>query len=478
MSSDEEIEGEAFGEAVGDILLLGAHDIEKRSQVRRRPVTMSNQTPVDPLNVPSQSVMESRGSLSWDAILTGRTGNPWQHLRDGLLGFIQDVARSATLWPRDVIRLLRTQLVLYVLLIGAAIATTVLTAIGTFNMQMEFTFDKLIAGAYPVAPNVVGTVRLGWFLAGALWWPVLVLTIFMLMPYYYLTVYVKEQLHVRKDNVYAVIMAGMLSMFLIVALGVIGVTNVLLIVLMVCAFIGTYLKHHLTIPTHYANSFSVLNAVFPAIFGLGGEAESGPVYAKDITFSDYEGENGRGEKINAQDGAAKQSSLAFAKQVVDFVAVTRENQGNPIMTDLPSEKHSSALRHYASVYSHSLNAYFWAIFDEILPAMSFIVLFLVYYATALQNDHSAFKWNVHVFFWDMFLMLLVDYIVNRYHWSNSNQHAVKHSMLKGQKAIGLRIDWISLRWFHWTVWMLNFIFATFILLAPTRNLTVTTLPPY
>jgi len=481
-STDEEIEGQEFGEAVGDVLLLGVQDTERGSKVIQRAVLTSNQVGTDLLNVPSKSVMDSRASKSWDAILAGRTGNPWQHLKDGLFGFIQSVARSAKLWPKDIIALLRTQLVLYVLLIGAAIGVTVCTAIGTFNMQMEFTYDKLIGGAYPAAPNVVGTVRLGWFIAGALWWPVLLLTIFMLIPDFYLTAYVKEQLHLRKDHVYVGIMTGMLSMFLIAALGVIGVTNVILIVLLVASFVGVFLRNHLTIPMHYANSFSVLNAIFPVVFPTVGAEEGtstgGPAYAEKVMFSDYEGENGYGERINAQDGAAKQSSLAFSKQIVDFVAVTRENQGNPIMTDLSSEKHPTALRHYASILSHSLNTYFWAVFDEIIPAMTFIVVFMVYYATALQNDHSAFKWNVHVFFWDMFLMLLFDYIVNRYHWSNANQHPVKHSMFRGQKAIGLRLNWITLRWFQWTIWMLNFILAAIILLAPTRNLTITTLPPY
>lgn len=484
-STDEDIEGEAFGDATKDILLLGTTDVEKKSS-RKRAVLLSNQIGVDPINVPSADVMNSRGSLAWDRILSGQTGNPWQHLRDGLFGFMENIARSARSWPKDVIWLMRTQAFLFVILIGGAVGVTVCTAINTFNMQMEFTFDKLIGGAYPAASSVVGTVDLGWFLAGALWWGTLIFGIQMLFPYYYLTAYIKEQIFMRKDHVYAIVMAGMLSMFIIVALGVIGATNVLLIVLVVASFVGTYLKNNLTIPIHYANSFSFLNEMFPVGFygvtegvteGVTDEGEAAARYAVGTTFQDYEGVNGRNEAINAQDGPAKQSSLAFSKQVVDYVAKSREDQGNPIMSSLEDKKHATALRHYASAFSHSINAYLWAIFDEILPAMSYIVIFIVYYATALQNDSKAFKWNVHFFFWWLFVSLLVDYIVTRYHWSNANQAPVKHTTFKRQRAIGLRINWITLKSVQWAYWMVSFVLCAIILLAPTRNL-VTTLPPY
>jgi len=482
-STDEEIEGETFLDSANEVLLLGSADLEKRSG-SMRPVTLANQLPADPINIPDETIMRNAQSLSWDSILHGNTGNPWQHLKDGLFAFIQSVRQSASLWAVHPLWLLRTQALIFLLMIGAATATTVLTANGTFNMAMHFTFDKLIGGAYPAAPSVVGTVDLGWFAIGGMWWWCLIVLFQMLMPNFYLRVYIAKMINMRKDHVFAIIMAGVLAMYIIIGLGVIGVTNVLLIVLMTSAFVGTWLRYHLTTPSHYGNSFSVLDAITP----VGAyDISAGTVdatFATNVTFQDYAGKNGRNTLINTQDGPARQSSLAYSKQIIDYVALARAGgiqepniPPHPIMSDLPPKKHKSTLRHYASVLSHTLNPYHWSLFDEIIPIMSYIVLFIVYYATALQNDHSAFKWNVHFFFWWLFLSLLVDYIVTRYHWSNSNQHSVKHLTFKGTKAIELLIDWHWFSWAQWTYWGVSIILCTFILLAPTRNL-ATTLPPY
>lgn len=455
---------------------------DSKNRVAQRPVTLENQSPTPPTNVPDANIRDTTASKAWALILNGNVGGYWKHIVDGFFFFSKKAVDSSMLWPRDVIMLLRVQFVLILITLGSAIALTVLVNNNTFNMQMEFTFDKLIGGSYPAAPTVVGTVKIGWFLTAAFWFSFLAWFVAMLWPNYYLKSYIRDQIYQRKDNLRAFVMSGMISMFLIVLLGVIGVTNVPLIVLFVCTFIGIYLKNHLVIPMHYAAAYSVLDALAPPFIAYSDE---GPTIVKDTTMYSYTDENGKRQKIDGYSGAAKQAPLGLSKNIVDFIAYIRSQpiggeQAYPIMSSYEGQNFKRTLRHYATGLTHAISPFFYTFFDELLPVLAFTSLFLVYYASALQNDSNAFKWSVHFYFWWIFVSLLADHIFTRICWSNLNlRQDIKHSVLKGKRAFALAIDWVMYSGIEWAYWTVSFVVSAFILLAPYRNLApASTLPPY
>lgn len=493
-SSDEDeqlVKEELINPVKGAFSFMDPEASSSRQRLVKRAVTLDNQARTLPLNVPDIGTVNSVESRAWDDILSGMTGNYWIHLTDGLMFLSRRARESARLWARDVMGLLRTQLILGFIILGSAIAITIETHKSNgFNIQMQFEFDRLIAGSYPAAPAVVGTVRLGWFHAGAFWFAFLVYLLWMGIPNFYTRYYVKFNLYSRMDIVRGIMFSGMISMFLIVGLGIIGVTNVWVIVLFTACFFGIYVKNHIVIPMHYAAAFSVLDAVFAPFFhgkitdSETGETKRGPIYARGVNFQDNEGVNGNGDVINAQDGPAKQPAMIYAKTAVDFVALARSTpftkgeQPNPIMSDLDEEDFPLALRNYASGFTHAVVPYLYTLVDEIVPVLTFMSLFLVYYAAALQNDSHAFLWSVHFYFWWMFISLLVDHIVTRYSWSNSNHRRdVPHSTLEKKKSFGLLIDWITFSWFQWVYWIISFTLCSLILLASNRG-TAVTLPPY
>src|SRR5690348_10876533 len=106
MESDDERDDFVAG-VKGAVPLLAMAESEKHGKIRKRPVLIENQKGVDPINVPSKDVMDNNGSLSWDRYLTGQTARPWQHLSDGLLAWAEAFARTALLWPKDILRLFR-----------------------------------------------------------------------------------------------------------------------------------------------------------------------------------------------------------------------------------------------------------------------------------------------------------------------------------------------------------------------------------
>lgn len=468
--------------ASDNLMLVGEAITGQTIRQSGKAVTVDNQDPGAPTNdTASQREVDGKASRKWDKIL--HAPRLWQHLQDGFFFWMPKYVKESRKWPRGIIMLLRIQFLLICALTTSAILVTIFTNNNTFNKQMEFTFDKLILGAYPAAPTVVGTIKIGWFLAGWFWFTVLLSLFWMLWPRFYINTYIKHSILRRMDGFYLTMMAANVAMFTIVMLGIIGVTNVLLITFFVCTTVGLFIKDHFVIPMHYSSVMSAYERLFP-VFTQNHAEPTMSRMEPDLDATDNANENGDEEIINGQDGLNYVPPASFAKMWTDFLVWIRgisdseSSTYHPVTSTLPVDQHDQTSGHYATVLSHSLVPYYYAFFDEGLSLMCYIALLFVYYGAAINNYSSAFQWEIHFFFWTNFLLYTCSHIFTRIYWSNTNIRIVRNKKT-GTTHMKLGISHLWYTGIMWSVWIFFSILSTFFLLGFDSNLAVgSTLPPY
>lgn len=410
-------------------------------------------------------VLTSDETDAYDTLLEASHHYAWPQFFIHAFGWGPNRRVTTKYWPTDLKWLWWANAIVFGVSLASAIVLWILTAVGTFNIKMEWSTDFLLAGAYPAAVHPVSFIRIGYFFAAAFSAIALTTGFISFWPRAFLHYYIKRQIRWRKDEFRTVTLAVAIGFFAIGICGGLGITNVFVIIPWVTSLIAIFINSHYLPEKHFGATGEILNATVPVIYHHQGEIRTEP--ARELT--DNTSHTSDGKELNAHLGLAQEMPLlGLSKLVTLWLLKAREVIGAPIRTFLSPDRQRDLLFHYATLFSYVLNPNLWIVLATTPSVIISMILPIAYYGGSLHNDSHTYSNFVHASFWLFFFAVFFDMLVTVLYWSIWNARTYQNRVL-GRPTSHLILGGVGYTIYSWMYWMLFLIPIAFVFLGGLHN---------